>query len=97
MLRFHDISFIFNIYLLLINLVGFILMGTDKKRAKKDQWRIPERTLFLTAVLGGSIGSLAGMHFFRHKTKHTSFVIGMPCILIIQIALFLFLNFRLGL
>ncbi len=82
------------LYLLIINLVGFLLMGMDKQRAKKDLWRIPEKTLFLTAILGGSIGSITGMHFFRHKTKHTSFVIGMPCILLLQIAFILFVLFR---
>lgn len=82
------------IYLLIINLTGFILMGMDKRRAKKDKWRIPEKTLFLTAILGGSIGSIAGMHILRHKTKHTTFVIGMPCILVIQIALVIFILCR---
>ena len=82
------------LYLLLINLSGFILMGLDKKRAKKGLWRIPEKTLFITALLGGSIGSIIGMQHFRHKTKHTSFVVGMPCILIIQIVVTLFLFFR---
>ena len=82
------------IYLLIINLTGFLLMGMDKKRAKKGLWRIPEKTLFITAVLGGSIGSIVGMRHFRHKTKHTSFVVGMPCILAIQIAVTLFIFFR---
>ena len=62
-------------------------MGLDKKKAKKGAFRIPEKTLFLTALLGGSIGSIMGMYYFRHKTKHTSFVLGMPCILLIQIVL----------
>ena len=82
------------IYLLIINLTGFLLMGMDKKRARKDLWRIPEKTLFITALLGGSIGSIIGMRHFRHKTKHTSFVIGMPCILFVQVALILFLTLR---
>ena len=62
-------------------------MGIDKRRAIRHEWRIPEATLFLIALLGGSMGSIAGMQLFRHKTKHTAFVIGMPCILIIQIIL----------
>lgn len=82
----------FSIYLLIINLAGFLLMGMDKSRARRNRWRIPEKTLFLTAVLGGSIGSIAGMYFFRHKTRHTTFVIGMPCILLLQIVLVLFLT-----
>lgn len=74
-------------YLLLANLVGFVLMGIDKHKAKKKQWRIPEKTLFLSAILGGSIGALYGMHLFRHKTKHKSFVLGMPAILVVQMLL----------
>ena len=74
-------------YLLLANLVGFVLMGIDKHKAKKKQWRIPEKTLFLSAILGGSIGALYGMHLFRHKTKHKSFKFGMPAILIVQLLL----------
>lgn len=73
-------------YLLLINLAGFILMGLDKRRAVRRMWRIPERTLFIIALLGGSVGSILGMSAFRHKTKHKSFVFGMPAILILQLA-----------
>lgn len=74
-------------YLILINLLGFFVMGIDKQKAKKGLWRIPEKTLFTVAILGGSIGSIAGMQTFRHKTKHTSFVVGMPVILLIQLFL----------
>ena len=73
------------VYLLVINLFGFSLMGMDKSRAKKHRWRIPERALFIVSLLGGSIGSWAGMYAFRHKTKHWYFVVGMPAILVIQI------------
>lgn len=73
-------------YLLLINLAGFILMGLDKRRAVRHMWRIPERTLFIVALLGGSVGSILGMSAFRHKTKHKRFVFGMPAILILQLA-----------
>ena len=62
-------------------------MGIDKHKAKKKQWRISEKTLFLSAVLGGSVGALYGMHLFRHKTKHKSFVFGMPAILVVQMLL----------
>lgn len=81
---------IFLSYLILINLAAFFLMGLDKAKARRRKWRIPERTLFLSAILGGSVGSILGMQLFRHKTKHASFVIGMPCILIIQLALLLY-------
>ena len=73
------------IYLLIINAVGLILMLADKIKAKKNAWRIPEATLFLVAVVGGSIGSLLGMYTFRHKTKHIKFIVGMPLILALQI------------
>lgn len=81
------------IYLFVINVVGFLLMGIDKLRAKKQVWRVPEKTLFLMAVIGGSIGTNVGMYVFRHKTKHWYFVIGMPLILIAQIALIVWLVF----
>jgi uncharacterized membrane protein YsdA (DUF1294 family) len=61
-----------------MNIAGFLTMGIDKRRAVKNRWRIPERTLFLVALLGGGIGSYLGMHSFRHKTKHMSFRIVLP-------------------
>ncbi len=73
------------IYLILMNLIGLFLMGLDKSKAKRHAWRIPERTLFLASLLGGSIGTWAGMYLFRHKTKHWYFVMGMPAILVVQI------------
>ena len=73
------------VYLLIMNVIGFVLMGADKKKAKSGAWRIPEKTLFLPAILGGSIGAIAGMQVFRHKTKHWYFKYGMPAILILQI------------
>ena len=74
------------IYLLLINFTGFFAMFLDKQKAKKGKWRIPEKTLFLFAFLGGSLGTTLGMHTFHHKTKHWYFKFGMPLILILQIA-----------
>lgn len=74
-------------YLIIINIIAFFLMGIDKKKAQTGAWRIPEKTLFLSAILGGSIGAIAGMQLFRHKTKHKTFVIGMPVILIVQLLL----------
>ena len=79
------------IYLATINILGFALMGTDKSRARNGKWRIRERTLFLFSLLGGSIGTLTGMYVFRHKTKHWYFVIGMPLILVAQLALVLWI------
>lgn len=73
-------------YLVVMNAAGFALMGLDKKRARTHAWRIPERTLFLLSALGGSIGTWAGMYVFRHKTKRWYFVVGMPAILAVQIA-----------
>ena len=78
--------YIIIIYLILINITGFAVMGVDKWKARKQAWRIPEKTLFLISILGGSIGSIAGMYTFHHKTKHWYFVIGMPLILIVQVA-----------
>ena len=74
------------IYLLVINLVLFAMMGIDKYKARKGLWRIPEKTLFVTAILGGSIGGILGMKLFRHKTLHNSFRFGFPAILIAQLA-----------
>ena len=72
-------------YLILINAIAFLLMLIDKQKARRGAWRIPEATLMGTAILGGSIGAIAGMRMFRHKTKHPKFYIGLPVILTIQI------------
>ena len=77
----------FAIYLLIVNAIGFLLMLIDKRKAIRHRWRIPEKTLFLTAAIGGSIGSIMGMYTFRHKTKHLQFTLGMPAILIVQLVL----------
>lgn len=78
-------------YLAVINVIAFALMGIDKSKAKRRAWRIPEKTLFLSAILGGSIGAILGMQTFRHKTKHWYFQYGLPAILILQIILVLIL------
>ena len=75
-------------YLAAINIAGFLAMGIDKKKAARHEWRIPERVLFGIAFLGGSIGSLAGMHAVRHKTRHLTFTIGLPLILVLQVMIF---------
>lgn len=75
------------IYLVIINLIAFLTFGADKRRARRDKRRVRESTLFLLAAIGGSIGALLGMYVFRHKTRHWYFCVGIPAILILQIAL----------
>ena len=79
------------LYLIIINAAGFLLMLADKLKAKRGVWRIPEATLMAIAAMGGSIGSLAGMYCFRHKTRHIKFTLGIPLILIAQILLALWI------
>ena len=86
----------FLLYLLLINAAAFVLMLADKIKARKNRWRIPERTLIGSALLGGSIGALLGMYTFRHKTRHLKFTLGVPAILLAQIALAVFLITKIG-
>ena len=74
-------------YLVLVNLAAFAAMGIDKARAKRRAWRIPEATLLLFAVIGGSAGAIAGMLLFRHKTRHAAFSVGLPAILACQLIL----------
>jgi uncharacterized membrane protein YsdA (DUF1294 family) len=74
-------------YLIGINLIGFFIMGIDKQRARKRAFRVPEATLFMIAIIGGSIGSIIGMHLFHHKTRHWYFLFGMPAILLLQLIL----------
>ncbi len=82
---------IIGVYLIGINLTGFIIMGIDKKRAKYQAWRIPEATLFAVSLFGGCMGSLLGMYTFRHKTQKPMFVIGMPAILTLHVLLIIIL------
>ena len=77
--------------LVLVNLVEFALMGWDKRRARRGEWRVRERTFFLLALLGGALGGIVGMQVFRHKTKHWYFRYGLPAILILQGGLALWL------
>ncbi len=88
-----DVIKLVGIYLIVVNLIGLILMGVDKEMARRQSLRIPESTLFMTALIGGSLGSLIGMYMFHHKTRHRSFAIGMPLILILQIITVLVLYF----
>lgn len=84
---------IFIIYLISVNIAAFIIYGVDKRRAKKQKWRISEATLFVLALIGGSVGSEIAMYTFHHKTRHMLFVIGIPCIILLQLPL-LVLIFR---
>ena len=79
-------------YFLLVNLLGFYAMYNDKLRAKKRAFRVPEATLFALSIIGGSIGCIAGMYVFRHKTRHLRFVLGLPLILVLQIVGFVLLQ-----
>lgn len=79
--------FWFFVYCLILSLISFAQFGIDKRRAIRQQWRIPESRLLLTAILGGSPGAILGMRVFHHKTLHRKFSIGLPVILLLQIAL----------
>ena len=81
------------IYLLVMNILGFALMFSDKRRAARGRWRIQERTLFLAAVFGGSLGCILGMCLFHHKTKHWYFTLGMPLIFLVQLTVGLIVTF----
>lgn len=78
-------------YIVLSNLAAFLAYGIDKKRAREHKWRIPERRLFMLALIGGSAGALAGMYLFRHKTRKPRFVIGVPVILAVQLLLTIYM------
>lgn len=85
---------IFIIYYFVINLIGLIMMGADKRKAIKGAYRIPEATLFCVALLGGALGTTLGMRIFRHKTKHWYFVVGMPLIFFVQLALMIWIGIQ---
>ena len=82
------------LYVVLVNLWAFLLMGLDKRRAKKGRWRISEKMLFLPVVLGGGPGGILGMRVFHHKTKHWYFRIGFPIISLVELGLFLWLMWK---
>ena len=88
-LEVFDLRYIV-LYFFIINLVGFLAMGIDKYNAQKDLWRIPEGTLITIALIGGSIGAIIGMKCFRHKTKKLKFSVGLPTILISEVALVIY-------
>lgn len=80
-----ELEILFLCYLTFINIAGFVIMGIDKKRAVRGAWRISERSLFLLAWLGGSLGCFLGMQYFRHKTRHWYFQLGMPIIFLLEL------------
>ena len=79
------------VYILVVNIFTLFLMRIDKQKAIREQFRIPERTFFLLSFLGGALGTYAGMQLFRHKTKHTSFTVGIPVLIIWNAAAFIYL------
>lgn len=79
------------IYFLIINFIGFAIMGFDKSKSKRDRWRISEKSLFIIAFLGGALGMLIGMKAFHHKTKKRKFQIGIPVLLALNIAAYIYL------
>ena len=81
------------IYLIVINILGFLIMGLDKHKAKMAERRIPENTLFMFTILGGGVGTIAGMYVFHHKTKKMKFKVGMPLILILEILIFVYFKY----
>ncbi|MEW4306486.1 DUF1294 domain-containing protein [Rossellomorea marisflavi] len=78
-----------NLYLIVINIAGFVLMGRDKEKARRGEYRISERTLWQVAILGGSVGSYFGMRIHRHKTKHVAFRLGFPLLVILHGGLYI--------
>ncbi|MGE5629755.1 MAG: DUF1294 domain-containing protein [Caulobacteraceae bacterium] len=76
------------VYLAAVNILGFVIMGIDKSKSKRHKWRISESSIFVVGLLGGGIGVLLGMSFFRHKTKHLKFMLGIPLVIILNIIIF---------
>ena len=85
---FNTIMHYMPIWLLIINIITFLVYRSDKRKAIRKKWRIPERTLILLALAGGGLGALTGMFVFHHKTKHPKFTIGVPCIILLHFVLF---------
>ena len=79
------------LYVIVMNIFGFYMMWSDKRKARRDAWRTPERNFFIVSLLGGSIGWWAGMYVFHHKTQHIKFTVGIPVVLLLQISVLLWL------
>ncbi|MEG1847588.1 MAG: DUF1294 domain-containing protein [Lachnospiraceae bacterium] len=88
-----DVLVLIILYFIVLNLLSFAVMGFDKWKARKHLWRIPESTLFILAIIGGSPGAIVGMYTFHHKTKHANFVYGMPAILLFQLLVIVILYY----
>lgn len=82
------------IYFILINLLAFIMFWFDKRAAQNSQWRISEKALIIVSMLGGTVGSLVSMNVFRHKTKKIKFILGIPIILVLQIAFIIYMCYN---
>ncbi|MCA1057795.1 DUF1294 domain-containing protein [Rossellomorea aquimaris] len=80
------------LYAVVINIIGFIIMGRDKRKAERHEYRISERVLWQVAIVGGSVGAYIGMKVYRHKTKHKQFAIGFPLLVMLHCILFIWLN-----
>lgn len=80
------------LYFFLVNLISLFLFGLDKKRARSGAWRIPERTLFLWAIIGGAPGGWLGMYLFHHKIRHRKFQLGFPLIILLQLGLIYYIS-----
>jgi len=83
-------------YLVIVNLVSFIMFGVDKQKAIHHEWRISEAALMISAAIGGGVGALCGMYVFHHKTKHPKFMIGVPLLLALWIAAICMFLFKFG-
>ncbi|PFA61835.1 hypothetical protein CN378_21865 [Bacillus sp. AFS015802] len=83
------------LYAVIINFIGFTVMGRDKKKAKRHEYRISERVLWQIAIVGGSVGAYIGMKIYRHKTRHKQFAIGIPLLVMLHCVLFIWLNAKL--
>ena len=88
------VSVVSIIYMVVMNIVGFLVMGADKMKARKHRRRVPERNIFIISIISGSVGVLAGMYTFRHKTRHMKFVIGIPVIIAAQIIVGIVLTYK---
>ncbi|WP_234703412.1 DUF1294 domain-containing protein [Metabacillus indicus] len=83
-------------YYLILNVYGFYIMGADKKKAKRGEWRIKENTLWLVAFIGGAAGLTIGMNTYRHKTKHRTFAAGLPALMVVHLILFVYFLYKLS-